>query len=178
MSGSQSDDAEKRKQKLKVLRAKRVDQGTGSPAVTGGDDSDSGQGEKRGRLMKALAKRRQAGGATGSDDSATTSKRGLTGMGQGNDENAPRKKGAMKKKMMLKKMAMKKRAMKKKSVKNRAGGRGAGETKIDASSTLKEISQHRSFLEERISKLTSALNDRTAELKEVVALEAEKSKEK
>lgn len=169
MSDSQSDDAEKRKQKLEVLRAKRVDQGTG-------DDSDSGEGGMRGRLMNAFAKRKQAGGTMGSDDSATT--RGFMDMSQGNDENAPRKKGAIKKKMMLKKMAMKKRAMKKKSVKKRARGQGENKNTVDASSTLKEISEHRSFLEDRISKLTSALNDRTAELKEVMALEAEKSKEK
>ena len=169
MSDSKSDDAEKRKQKLEVLRAKRVDQGTG-------DASDSGEGGVRGRLMKAFAKRKQAGGTMGSDDSAAT--RGFTDMSQANDQNAPRKKGSVKKKMMLKKMAMKKRAMKKKSVKKRARGQGENKNTVDASSTLKEISEHRSFLEDRISKLTSALNDRTAELKEVVALEAEKSKEK
>ena len=175
MSDSKSDDAEKQKQKLEVLRAKRIDQSTGNQAVTGGDDSASGQGGMRGRLMKAFAKRKQAGGATGSDDSATTGD--LTDMSQDNDKNAPRKKGAMKKRI-LKKMAMKKRAMKKQSVKKRAGGWGASETKIDASSTLKEISEHRSYLEGRISKLTSALDDRAAELKEVIALEAAKAKEK
>lgn len=170
MSDSKSDDAEKRKQKLEVLRAKRTDQDAGNQAAAGGGDSDSGQGDMRGRIMKALAKRRQEGGASGSDDAVKT--RGLTDMSQGDDQNAPRKKGAMKKRFL------KKMAMKKKSVKKRAGGRGASETKIDASSTLKEISDHRGFLEGRISKLTSALDDRAAELKEVLELEAAKSKDK
>jgi hypothetical protein len=58
-------------------------------------------------------------------------------------------------------------------------GRGQGEEKkVDASSTLAEVSKHRSFLEERINKLQSSLNDRMAELKQVRELEAAKSKEK
>lgn len=170
MSNSESDDAEKRKQKLEVLRAKRLDQESAKQDVEGDDDSDSSQGGMRDRLKKALVKRRQAGGEAG-----TTTTRGLKEMSVDND-NAPRKKGAMKKRA-LKKMLMKKMAMKKRGVKKRGRGQGE-ERKVDASSSLEEISKHRSFLEERINKLQSSLNDRTAELKQVMELEAAKSKEK
>ena len=177
MSNSESDDAEKRKQKLEVLRAKRLDQESAKQDIKGDDDSDSGQGGMRDRWKKALVKRRQAGGEAGA---ATT--RGLKEMSADN-ENAPRKKGAMKKRAM-KKMAMKKRAMKKMAMKKRAmamkkrgGGQRGEEKKVDASSTLEEISKHRSFLEERINKLKSTLADRTAELQKVIKLEAAKSKQ-
>jgi len=171
MSNSESDDAEKRKQKLEVLRAKRLDQESAKQDITGDDDSDSSQGGMRDRWKKALVKRRQASGEAGT----ATSTRGLKEMSADND-NAPRKKGGMKKRA-LKKMLMKKMAMKKRGVKKRGRGQGE-EKKVDASSSLEEISKHRSFLEERINKLQSSLNDRTAELKQVKDLEAAKSKEK
>ena len=44
--------------------------------------------------------------------------------------------------------------------------------------TLEEISKHRSFLEERVNKLQTSLNDRTTELEQVKELEAAKSAEK
>ena len=172
MSNNESDDAEERKKKLEVLRAKRLDQDSAQQVITGDEDSGGKQGGMRDRLKKALVKRRQAGGEAGT---ATTT-RGLKEMSAGND-SVPRKKGAMKKRAM-KKMAMKKMAMKKRAMKKRGGGQRAEGNKVDASSTLEQISKQRGFLEERINKLQSALNDRTAELKEVVALEAEKSKEK
>lgn len=170
MSNSESDDAEKRKQKLEVLRAKRLDQESAKQDITGDDDSASNQGGIRDRWKKALVKRRQASGETGT---ATTT-RGLKEMSA--DDNAPRKKGGMKKRV-LKKMLMKKMAMKKRGVKKRGRGQRE-EKKVDASSTLEEISKHRSFLEERVNKLQTSLNDRTTELEQVKELEAAKSAEK
>ena len=174
MSNNESDDAEKRKQKLEGLRARRIDQESEKNSTTE-DGSGSGLSGIRSRLKNALAKSKRESGETGT---ATKTTRGLMEMSseEGNVKAAPRKKGAMKKRA-LKKMLMKKMAMKKRGVKKRGRGQGE-ERKVDASSTLEEISKHRSFLEERINKLQSSLNDRTAELKQVMELEAAKSKEK
>ena len=173
MSNSESDDAESRKQKLEGLRAKRHDQESAKQVSTGHDGSGSSQGCLRDRLKNALIKRKNATEEAGA---AETTTRGLKEMSADND-NAPRKKAGIKKKRALKKMLMKKMAMKKRGVKKRGLGQGE-ERKVDASSTLEEISKHRGFLEERINKLKSSLNDRTAELKQVMELEAAKSKEK
>jgi hypothetical protein len=173
MSNSESDDAESRKQKLEGLRAKRLDQESAKQVSTGHDGSGSSQGGLRDRLKSALIKRKNTSEEAGT---AETTTRGLKEMSADND-NVPRKKAGIKKKRALKKMLMKKMAMKKRGVKKRGRGQSE-EKKVDASSTLAEVSKHRGFLEERIKKLQSSLNDRMAELKQVKELEAAKSKEK
>jgi len=172
MSDSESDDAENRKQKLEVLRAKRLDQESAKQVLKSDDDSGNSQGGLRDRLKSALVKRKKASGDAGA---ATTTTRGLMEMSADN-ENVPRKKAGMKKRA-LKKMIMKKMAMKKRGMKKRGLGQRE-ERKVDASSTLEEISKHRSYLEERISKLQSSLTDRMAELEQVKELEAAKSGDK
>lgn len=156
---SSNDDAagaEKRKEKLEVLRARRI---TNTPNENAGGETDSPLGNKsgkkgklRGRFLKALAKRRQDGENEGSEDMAATSTRGRDDTA--NRDNIPRKK---------------KRAM---LAKRRGRGKSADAAGVDASSTLEEISDHRRFLEARINKLRTALDKRSAELVEVTALEA------
>jgi hypothetical protein len=169
MSNSESDDAINRKQKLEILRAKRINQETTSHDDTGKGDLDGNKGGLRDRLKRALTNRKQATGEAGEMNETT---RGLQQMNSENNGQVPRKKGAMKKRIM-KKLAMKKRAIKK-----RGTGQGNDEQKVNDSSTLEEITKHRGFLERRIDKLKSALDDKAAELAEVVKLEAEKSKAK
>jgi len=166
-----ADDAEKRKEKLQKLRSKRQEQQATDDV--GGQSTDK-TGLKK-RLIEALTTRRSEEGMAGSGKlSQNNEARGALEMNAGNDDTVPRKKFAMKKKGM-KKLAMKKRAMM--AMKKRGKRQESGPAAVDASSTLEEISQHRSELENRINRLKDALADRTRELNEVVELEASKLKE-
>jgi hypothetical protein len=176
MPNKDTDDAEKRKQKLELLRAKRQDQLAEDPPENGDTESAGKPGGKKSRFMRALAGRKQSSDDKDSGETGTTGNlRGFDEMSEIDSKGAPSKKAAMKK-AAIKKMVMKKLAMKKAAMKKGAGGQDGAENKVDASSSLEEITKHRVFLEERIDQLEVAVQDRMAELKEVMELEAVKSK--
>lgn len=165
-NSSKADNAEKRKEKLEALRARRLNQ---APALSedemgqnnGTAEADSGPGKKgdlRKRLVRALVKRKQQGGEAKSGGSAVANvAQEEDRMNANTVENMPR-------------MRKKRQAMLAK--KKRMRGQRRGQSGVDASSTPEEISEHHSFLVARIDKLKTALDKRTAELKEVIALEA------
>ncbi|GMQ83279.1 MAG: hypothetical protein BMS9Abin06_0012 [Gammaproteobacteria bacterium] len=162
---SKADNAEKRKEKLAALRARRLSQ---APALSedeteqrnGTAEADSEPGKKGGlrkRLVRALVKRRKQGGEANSDGSAVANiAQAEDRMNADTVENMPR-------------MRKKRQAMLAK--KKRMRGQRRGQSGVDASNTPEEIAEHHSFLVARIDKLKTALEKRTAELKEVMALE-------
>lgn len=161
---TQASDAEKRRAKLRELRAKRKGRPSAGKVDKGAEGKEASP-ERRRKVVKALMQRRR-GNASGDNDTGRGTGRRMGGRaGAGMRRNAAAASGrggeGLEQFPRLKAMLMKRRAK---------GGEG-DESVVDASSSPEEIAEHIEQLKKRASRLESALTKTKADLEEARKLQ-------